>query len=137
MAPGVPFGQMVKVPDHRSANVAQPLGTAQAPLRAQPRMMPAGAPMFPMPGVWPNQPLGVSVGHSLSLNVGQPLGMPFAQPITLHSGQPTMDPTGSQGITTREGNVWPLHDGRPLLQTGGYPLRHRKITEWLYPLFVL
>ena len=57
MAPGVPFGQMVKVPDHRLANVAQPLGTAQAPLRDQPRMMPAGAPMFPVPGVWPNQPL--------------------------------------------------------------------------------
>ena len=45
---------MVKVPDHPSANVAQPLGTAQAPLCAQPRMMPAGAPMSPMPGVWPN-----------------------------------------------------------------------------------
>ena len=51
MALGVPFGQTVKVPDHRSANVTQPLGTAQAPLRAQPRMMPAGAPMFSMPGV--------------------------------------------------------------------------------------
>ena len=37
--------------DHRSANVTQPLGTAQAPLRAQPRMMPAGAPMFSMSGV--------------------------------------------------------------------------------------
>ena len=115
MAPGVPFGQMVKVPDHRAANVGQTLGTVQAPVRAQPRMMPAGAPMFPVPGVWPNQPLGVSVGHSLSLNVGQPLGMPFAQPMTLHSGQPSMDLTGNQGITTREGKVWPLHNGQPLL----------------------
>ena len=77
--------------------------------------MPAGAPMFPMPGVWPNQLLGVSVGHSLSLNVGQPLGIPFAQPMTLHSGQPSMDLTGNQGITTREGKVWPLHNGQPLL----------------------
>ena len=98
MAPGVPFGQMVKVPDHRAANIGQPLGTAQAPVRAQPRLMPAGAPMFPVPGVWPNQPLGVSVGHSLSLNVGQPLGMPFAQPMTFHSGQHAMD-------LTREGQV--------------------------------
>ena len=81
MALGVPFGQTVKVPDHRAANVAKPLGTSQAPLRAQPRMMPADAPMFPVPGVWPNQLLGVSDGHSLSLNVGQPLGMPFAQTI--------------------------------------------------------
>ena len=134
MALGVPFGQMVKVPDHRSANVTQPLGTAQAPLRAQPRMMPAGAPMFSMSGVWPNQPLGVSVGHSLSLNVGQPLGMPFAQPITLHSGQPTMDLTGSQGITTREGKVWPLHDGQPLLQTAGQPFAPQEDHTMAIPL---
>ena len=105
MAPGVPFGQMVKVPDHCAANIGQPLGTAQVPVRAQPRMMPAGAPVFPVPGVWPNQPLGVSVGHSLSLNVGQPLGMPFTQPMTFHGGQHAMD-------LTREGQVeaiarWP------------------------------
>ena len=134
MALGVPFGQMVKVPDHRSANVTQPLGTAQAPLRAQPRMMPAGAPMFSMSGVWPNQPLGVSVGHSLSVNVGQPLGMPFAQPITLHSGQPSMDLTGSQGITTREGKVWPLHDGQPLLQTAGQPFAPQEDHTMAIPL---
>ena len=106
MAPGVPFGQMVKVPDHRSANVGQPLGTAQAPVRAQPRMMPAGAPMFPMPGVWPNQPLGVSVGHSLSLNVGQP----------------------------REGQVWPLHDGQTFLQTGGQPFAPQEDHTMAIPL---
>ena len=127
MAPGVPFGQMVKVPDHRSANVGQPLGTAQAPVRAPPRMMPAGAPMFPMPGVWPNQPLGVSVGHSLSLNVGQPLGMPFAQPLTLHSGQPAMD-------LTREGQVWPLHDGQTFLQTGGQPFAPQEDHTTAIPL---
>ena len=103
-------------------------------LHAQPRMMPAGAPMFSMPGVWPNQPLGVSVGHSLSLNVGQPLGMPFAQPITLHSGQPTMDLTGSQGITTREGKVWPLHDGQPLLQTAGQPFAPQEDHTMAIPL---
>ena len=127
MAPGVPFGQMVKVPDHRAANIGQPLGTVQAPVRAQPRLMPAGAPVFPVPGVWPNQPLGVSVGHSLSLNVGQPLGMPFAQPMTCHSGQHAMD-------LTREGQVWPVHDGQPFLQTGGQPFAPQEDHTMAIPL---
>ena len=60
--------------------------------------------------------------------------MPFAQPITLHSGQPTMDLTGSQGITTREGKVWPLHDGQPLLQTAGQPFAPQEDHTMVIPL---